>query len=109
MKKRKFDKLWKLFRSPKRWIKGNMASNSKSKKEIGLHPVEPRDNDATCWCLAGAVYLTYPPAKAEKILIKLAKAIQREPDVAIDVVTTWNDQPRRTIKEVYNLCKKLNV
>lgn len=70
-------------------------------------PVNEHDSHAICWCLSGAVYKIYGGKEfnytVSKKIFNLLKSRIGGP------ITTWNDNIKRTIEDVRNLVKELNI
>lgn len=79
---------------PERWTKGSMAKNSLGES------VSISDERAVCWCLYGAFTYIYAFNSSSNDFCK---------NFPNGLVTTWNDDPERTFKEVLNKCKELNI
>ena len=84
-----------LFRYEKRWIQGDYARNIE-----GLNTNFGGLN-ARQWCLAGAIYKVYPFTWSE-MMEKIEKLIRGS-------IIHWNDNPRRTFKQVKALVKKAGI
>jgi hypothetical protein len=83
---------------PDRWTQNGVAKNSKGRL------VNLDSKNAVCWCLmglCGKIKNTNHFMDTEEY-----QKIRSELD---DSVGLWNDDPKRTFEDVYNLTKKLDV
>jgi hypothetical protein len=107
-------KIWELFDQETKWTKG---SYGRCVGRLGtLLSCGSKDEDACCWCLAGAINKCYPGGKTEhgNVYVLLADAISEKTGhqsdrLAHDIIVSWNDAPSRTFQEVYDLVKELDV
>ena len=86
--KRKPKTLQELFRSPKRWIQGRYKDRRNYE-------------DSTCFCLIGGIQLIYknPNEIENKVAMHLG----------VMSISYWNDKEYRTIEDIQNLVKELDI
>ncbi len=89
-------KIRELFKTKKDWIQKAAA-----KTKDGF-PVLPKNENAVCWCLKGAIEKCYPEGKWLEIGEKIRMEIQNS-------IINWNDNENRTFKQVKALVKKLDI
>jgi len=91
-------KIRELLDSPEKWTKQWYAYNKEGRR------TNCSDDDATCWCLMGAVAKCYGSnIKEEKQIIQL---LNKETG---GNVVEWNDNPERKFDEVKALVERLDV
>lgn len=89
-------KVRKLLSKPESWVKGWLAMDKEDKPSLS------DDACTTKWCLLGAVFRCYQGHKRHTVQRKLTALLNED-------ITSWNDKPLRTHKEVLELCKKLDI
>lgn len=105
-------KAYELLDSPEKWIKQFSAKNARG------YPVLPDNEDAFCWCIAGAIEKCYSNntmnlIAAERRLLDILKnkgyigdrKDSSKPHSYID----WNDADGTTYDEVISVLKEANV
>lgn len=86
-----------------KWTQGEMA-----KDEKGM-PCSTDDENACCFCLAGAIDLIYGVSgKCEEADNRVTATLQNKYNYYRHFVT-WNDMPKRTVEEVIQLAKEAGV
>lgn len=60
-------------------------------------------NEATCACLSGAIDICYRNIEYDLIWEKICRHLN------IICLTSWNDDPQRTFKEVKQLVEELDI
>lgn len=111
MAKRKFKSLVEMFSGPgsaKRWTQWAGARN------IAGSEVDACSEEATCWCLLGAIDHCYPPSKQLRIQITLEAAIRRDPLFrdrlgGIIEIDEANDYHKTTIRDIRRVVRKAGV
>ena len=79
-----------ILNRPGAWTQGELARDALGRK------VPPWSPEAKCWCLEGALRkVCQDPRDFEAALCHLTKYVW--------VVSTWNDEPRRTQRDVIEL------
>lgn len=93
-------KIKELFSNESKWCQRCYARDKN-----GLRAY-PRSNKAVCWCLLGAIKKCYleNDFNTIKIMIKTKIKISSNDSVAL-----WNDDPKRTFKEVKQLVEELDI
>jgi len=84
----------KLLNSKQDWTKHTLARDQQGDK------CSPHNNDATCWCIVGAIKRSLPgnnTLPASKYLEEL---------LGIKFLGTWNDHPDRTFQEIKGLLRR---
>jgi len=103
-------KCWHLLERPRTWTQKYSA-------RIEMRPTVADDPGADCWCALGAIIKCYPdPVKQEAVVLLVSRHLERvhhvpryHTDFDHDVITRWNDAPRRTHQEVCQVFHFLNV
>jgi len=88
--------LQELFADPKRWTQGAMAKDEQGKTTYIC------TNAAVCFCLAGGLSKVYPDGDARIVSVKKIR-------VEIGDMVDWNDDPKRSARDVQDLVAKLNI
>lgn len=104
-------KIQTLFRRTSAWTQNEMARDAD-----GLD-VDPRDPDATCFCLSGAIERCYGEATYRERgrvdqRIRRAIAVEKGFDPrawSIVSIIGWNDTPGRTITEIRRVVRLAGV
>lgn len=93
-------KAYELLEKKENWTKGWFHRN---KAESPLCKTEVNDPLSCSHCLLGALKVCYPndDTYTDKKLLIRQKTDQE--------LTAWNDDPKRTHEEVYNLLKQLDI
>lgn len=94
-----------LLAKPENWTKGSFA---KDKHERLVHPTS---QDATCYCLIGALVKCNSLDEVEQVwehpdMLKIKSKLNTS---SPSVVWNWNDAPERTHQEVLDLLKSLDL
>lgn len=95
---------------PRAWIKGTMAQREYGRRYTAT---DPRNADATCWCLAGGVFAEVKAPEARKrIIAALAQVIAPSKPAAngpaaLLIVTAWNDAKGRRKAEVFEVLDRV--
>lgn len=87
-------KAYELLDTEDKWRQGWFASDKNGKD------VNSRNENAVKWCVVGAINRCYGGGSEE--FYKLAQNIRQNP-------ANWNDNLRRTYKEVYDKLKELDI
>ena len=90
-------KIAELLSDETKWCKG---ANAKNKDGLAVSIKSPT---AVSWCLIGAVRYCYDPTERWNITRLLYKALRTKP------IAAWNDDVRRTFKDVEALVLKLKI
>lgn len=93
-------KLKELFADPKRWTKG---AHAKDAAGVGVSVSNP---DAKCFCLSGAIIKIHG-SKEHGPGGEVYKKIQNY--IGHRIISAWNDAPERTIEDVQQLCRELDI
>ena len=89
-------KAWEYLEKKGAWCHGAMARDKDD------HPCYPGSKDAVTWCLLGAIFKAYPERRRGVIYSKMYKFLGLH-----DSMSTWNDDPKRTKRQVIALLKKV--
>lgn len=90
-------KVWQLLSDESKWTKGFAA------RSVYGAPIDPRSNEAVCWCLVGAIARCYgDDVHFHNVRNLIADKVGR-------TEASWNDTPKRTYSEVYALVKELDI
>jgi hypothetical protein len=81
---------------PERWTRGAFARA----KDPGFI-VSPLSDDATCWCLWGAVRRAADDAAVSEYMLDVIES------TVDDGIAEWNDRPGRTFDDVQKLLKSI--
>lgn len=103
MKKRKtvFATVVELLTDVERWCKGAFARDEEGR------PVNSGDEDACCWCIAGACLAVYGPDEGIDRLDDIERVL-REEGIHSDIAV-WHDNRRRTHAEVLAIARKAGI
>ncbi len=88
-------KVKELLTDKTKWIKGYYAVN-KAGDFVSQH-----SDEATCWCLVGAIYRCYPGVGREHVLDTVHSRIGN--------ITIWNDSTERTFQNIKDLVNSLDI
>ena len=88
--------MYELLATPDRWTKGYWA-----RTENGAE-TSPRDPNAVCWCLSGAVTKCYEDDRISEIWLRLRSKLGKNP-------VTFNDDPATTHEDVLRVLKELDI
>jgi len=94
-----------LFKDESCWIRGNMAKTRSGRI------VAPASEDATCWCIAGAMSaVPVSPARRRILFKKLTEAVRRRGCKGIadfyEGITDFNDAPNTQFKDVCEVVRE---
>lgn len=91
--------LQELFADKTRWTKGAFAKSPEGFK------VWACSDNATCFCFAGGAARIYPDIRIrQEIFNRVNDELGK-----ISCIVDWNDEKIRTVEEVQELCRKLNI
>lgn len=96
----KFSSLQELFEDEGRWTKGAFAKDSNG------NSVSFRRDCATCFCLAGGVFVVYPPEEQQGVFVKLREAVVAR---GYHSEEYFNDHPSTTIDDIRRVVKEAGV
>jgi hypothetical protein len=82
-------------KNPKAWAQGAMALNAKGKN------VDPKSKAAVCWCLRGKAFAIAVNS------MDYVNFVHATNEAAGMFSASWNDEPKRTVKQVITLLEKL--
>lgn len=83
-------KLSSLFTDASKWTQGGYAKNAEGTI------VDPLDETAQCFCIAGGVMRSQHPTQWNMVILKITNHLKIEyKDIA-----KWNDDPARTFEDV---------
>jgi hypothetical protein len=96
-----------LLSDRKKWCRGE-AQNAAGKE------VAWRSRNAVCWCLTTAVLKCYPHGPMQEaaflaLACVLGLKCNRPTMKTIEEIAEWNDDPKRTFRQVCKAVKKANV
>ena len=98
-------KAWELLDSLEKWCKGALS------KDAWGFPVSIEEG--VCWCTAGAILKCHPEDNAplrNKTLFMLESVLKDRKMITMGQSTgAWNDAPKRTWREVYDLLRELDI
>lgn len=87
--------VFSLLADKERWCRGHLAKGSQGR------PCDPKDADAACFCLAGAVRRVYKtPAKIQIVLARLNNAIVKLFTRRRPGITEFNDYQRTKHRDI---------
>jgi len=90
-------KIKEFFSTKEKWTQKTSARD-KNGKWVSIN-----DNNASCWCLFGAINKCYSDEDSRRrVIIKVKSYIG-------DKIASWNDDENRTFEEVKALCEKLDI
>lgn len=94
-------KIKELFSDESKWTQGRYARDKDGIK------TNIKNDNASCWCLVGAVFKCYIYHNADKAIQKLEKKFGKSK--SYKNIVQWNDHPKRTFKQVKTLVNKLDI
>jgi hypothetical protein len=94
-------KLKKLFDHQSKWTQGASARNKSGKG------VSPFSRAAKQFCLLGAVNKCYPGTT--HIWAEIANYVAHKYNIDPLAVIAWNDNPKRTFKEIQDVVNTLDI
>ncbi len=91
-------KIQDLLTSESTWTQGVNA------RDIDGNEVDEYNSNAVCWCLSAAIEICYFGSdKFYEFREQIAK------DLKVEFIHLWNDEEKRTFKDVRNLIEELDI